>query len=160
MAEMTFNKQLTALPVIDPYNDFISEGGKIWPRIKAVAEANNCVPHMLQVLNAARQAKLRLFYAMYIIGTVRATTKPGNMLRLFRRRRGKTRASNTARGVAKSVPSSRPGQARSSPKSIGVPAASPTRISIYSSRSTASISSSSSVSSQHAKLPQRHCDHG
>jgi hypothetical protein len=26
--------------VVDPYNDFISEGGKIWPRIKAVAEAN------------------------------------------------------------------------------------------------------------------------
>jgi ureidoacrylate peracid hydrolase len=35
------------------------------PRIKAIAEANNCVPHMLQVLNAARQAKLRLFYAMH-----------------------------------------------------------------------------------------------
>src|SRR5215471_10045008 len=32
---------------------FISEGGKIWPRIKAVAEANNCVPHMLEVLQAA-----------------------------------------------------------------------------------------------------------
>jgi ureidoacrylate peracid hydrolase len=65
MAEMTFNKQLTALLVIDPYNDFISEGGKIWPRIKAVAEAYDCVPHMLQVMNAARQAKLRLFYAMH-----------------------------------------------------------------------------------------------
>src|ERR1700726_758726 len=65
MAEMTFNKQLTALLVIDPYNDFISEGGKIWPRIKAVAEAYDCVPHMLQVMNAARQAKLRLFYALH-----------------------------------------------------------------------------------------------
>ncbi len=41
------------------YNDFISEGGKIWPRIKAVAEANNCVPHMQQVLQAAREAKVR-----------------------------------------------------------------------------------------------------
>jgi nicotinamidase-related amidase len=51
--------------VIDPYNDFISEGGKIWPRIKAVAEANNCVPHMLRVLNASREAKLRVFYAMH-----------------------------------------------------------------------------------------------
>ena len=61
----TYDKSLTALLVIDPYNDFISEGGKIWPRIKAVAEANDCVPHMLQVLNAARQAKLRVFYAMH-----------------------------------------------------------------------------------------------
>jgi len=65
MAEVTYGKQLTALLVIDPYNDFISNGGKIWPRIRAVAEANNCVPHMLQVLNAARQAKLPVFYAMH-----------------------------------------------------------------------------------------------
>ena len=32
---------------------------------RAVAEANDCVPHMLQVLNAARKAKLRVFYAMH-----------------------------------------------------------------------------------------------
>jgi len=61
----TYDKGITALLVVDPYNDFISEGGKIWPRIKAVAEANNCVPHMLQILNAARQAKIRVFYAMH-----------------------------------------------------------------------------------------------
>ena len=61
----TYDKGITALLVVDPYNDFISEGGKIWPRIKAVAEANNCIPHMLEVLNAARRAKLRVFYAMH-----------------------------------------------------------------------------------------------
>jgi nicotinamidase-related amidase len=49
MAGLTYDKNLTALLVIDPYNDFISEGGKIWPRIRAVAEANNCVAHMQQV---------------------------------------------------------------------------------------------------------------
>jgi len=63
MANATYDKQRTALLVIDPYNDFISEGGKVWDRIKAVAEANACVPHMLQVLNAARKAGLRVFYA-------------------------------------------------------------------------------------------------
>jgi nicotinamidase-related amidase len=61
----TCDKSNTALLVVDPYNDFISEGGKIWPRIKAVAEANGCVPNMLKVLNAARAAKLRVFYAMH-----------------------------------------------------------------------------------------------
>jgi nicotinamidase-related amidase len=61
----TYDKEITALLVIDPYNDFISEGGKIWGRIRAVAEANDCVPHMLQVLDAARKAKLRVFYAMH-----------------------------------------------------------------------------------------------
>ena len=65
MTTHTYDRNITALLVVDPYNDFISEGGKIWPRIRAVAEANDCVPHMLQVLNAARQAKLRVFYAMH-----------------------------------------------------------------------------------------------
>jgi len=65
MATITYDRDITALLVIDPYNDFISEGGTIWPRIKAVAEAKNCVPNMLQVLNAARRAKLRVFYAMH-----------------------------------------------------------------------------------------------
>src|SRR5574341_484824 len=40
-------------------------GGKLWDRLKTVAEANNCVPHMLQVLNAARKAELRVFYALH-----------------------------------------------------------------------------------------------
>ena len=42
MAKVTYDKQLTALIVIDPYNDFTSEGGKIWDRIRAVAKANDC----------------------------------------------------------------------------------------------------------------------
>ena len=65
MANVTYDKQLTALLVIDPYNDFMSEGGKVWDRLKAVAEANRCVPHMVQVLQAARQAGLLVFYALH-----------------------------------------------------------------------------------------------
>src|SRR5262249_27525788 len=41
------------------------EGGKIWPRVRAVAESNQCIPHMLQVLEAARSAGLRICYAMH-----------------------------------------------------------------------------------------------
>ena len=63
MAKLNFEKEITGLLVIDPYNDFISAGGKVWDRLKGVAETNNCVPHMLQVLNAARKAWLRVFYA-------------------------------------------------------------------------------------------------
>src|SRR3984893_821024 len=65
MTEATYDKEITARLVIDPYNDFISEGGKIWHRLKAVAEANQCVPNMLRVLNAARKAGLRVFYALH-----------------------------------------------------------------------------------------------
>ena len=62
---MTYEKDLTGLVVIDPYNDFISEGGKVWDRLKGVAAANQCVPHMRQVLGAARQADIRVFYALH-----------------------------------------------------------------------------------------------
>jgi nicotinamidase-related amidase len=65
MTKLKFDPAITALLVIDPYNDFISEGGKLWDRLKAVAEANQCVPHMLQVLQAVRQAKLRVFYPLH-----------------------------------------------------------------------------------------------
>jgi nicotinamidase-related amidase len=65
MERVTYDRRHTALLVIDPYNDFISEGGKVWDRLKGVAEANRCVPNMLQVLNAARGARLGVFYALH-----------------------------------------------------------------------------------------------
>jgi len=65
MTKVTYSKPVTALLVIDPYNDFISEGGKVWERLKAVAQANGCVPHMLQVLSASRKAGIRVFYALH-----------------------------------------------------------------------------------------------
>jgi hypothetical protein len=34
-----FKKDLTGLLVVDPYKDFISEGGVLWPLIKEIAEA-------------------------------------------------------------------------------------------------------------------------
>src|SRR5512138_2301837 len=65
MANLKFDKEITALLVIDPYNDFISEGGKVWDRLAAVARANHCVPNMLKVLQAARKAGLPVFYALH-----------------------------------------------------------------------------------------------
>ena len=65
MTNLNFDKETTALLVIDPYNDFVSEGGKIWDRIKHVAEETNTVPHMSQLLAAARQVGLRVFYALH-----------------------------------------------------------------------------------------------
>jgi nicotinamidase-related amidase len=107
-----YDKGVTALLVVDPYNDFISEGGKIWPRIKAVAEANNCVPHMLEVLNAARNAKLRVFFAMH------HRYRPGDYetwkyVAPVQRAAWHTRRSNTGPGAANSAPNSCRRRARS-----------------------------------------------
>ena len=65
MAAVTYSKDMTGLVVIDPYNDFISEGGKVWDRLKGVIETNNCVGHMEQVLAAARSADIGVFYALH-----------------------------------------------------------------------------------------------
>jgi len=66
--------------VIDPYNDFISEGGILWPLIKEVAEAVECVPNMIAVLVAARAAGIQVFFAPRIIATTgrKMNSKAGN----------------------------------------------------------------------------------
>ena len=65
MTDLRLDKEKAALVVIDPYNDFISEGGKLWERVKNVAEANQCVPNMLRVLTAARKAEVLICYALH-----------------------------------------------------------------------------------------------
>src|ERR1700682_4672958 len=63
MSAPVFEKVLTGLLVVDPYNDFISERGILWPLIKEIAEAVQCVPNMLAVLLAARAAGIRVISA-------------------------------------------------------------------------------------------------
>jgi len=63
MADVTLRLSQAGLLVVDPYNDFISDGGKLWPRIREVVEANQCVPHMIEILEATRSAGVRIFYS-------------------------------------------------------------------------------------------------
>jgi nicotinamidase-related amidase len=125
MGTVTYEKAITGLLVIDPYNDFISEGGKLWDRVKRVAEANNCVPHMLQVLNAARAAGLRVFYALH------HRYRPGDYetwkyIAPVQKSAWLHKTSSTGRGAASSVPNSNRNQEMSLPSGIGVQAGSPT----------------------------------
>jgi nicotinamidase-related amidase len=72
MAIPMYDKKVTAPLVIDPYNDVNSEGGEIWDRIKAVAEANSCIPNMLQVLNA-RETRGSGIHQLIVIGLIAHT---------------------------------------------------------------------------------------
>jgi len=65
MTALEYDTTTTGLLIVDPYNDFISEGGKFWEKVRIVAEVNHCVPNMLRTLQAARRAKLRVFYALH-----------------------------------------------------------------------------------------------
>jgi len=60
-AANTYPKDETALLIIDPYNDFLSDGGKLWPSAKEVAEGIGLLDHMRAVLAAARAHGFRVF---------------------------------------------------------------------------------------------------
>jgi nicotinamidase-related amidase len=51
----------TALLFVDPYNDFLSEGGKLWPRVAETATRVNLHAHLRAVRDAARAAGLPVF---------------------------------------------------------------------------------------------------
>lgn len=51
----------TALLLLDPYNDFLSEGGKLWPLVAPVANEVNLLDNLRSVAAAARAAGIRIF---------------------------------------------------------------------------------------------------
>lgn len=50
-----YTKDNTALVLIDPYNEVLSEGGKIWPRLKEVAESVNLHSNLRKILSVVRR---------------------------------------------------------------------------------------------------------
>ena len=60
---LTYEPELTGLLIVDPYNDFLSEGGKLYELSRSTLEANDVVEHMRRVLAAARTAGVQVFIA-------------------------------------------------------------------------------------------------
>jgi nicotinamidase-related amidase len=52
----------TGLLLVDPYNDFLSDGGKLWPDIKAVAEAVDLLAHLRALVEATRRVGVAVLY--------------------------------------------------------------------------------------------------
>ena len=61
MTTANYPPDRTGLLLIDPYNDFLSEGGKLWPMVKDIAAEENLLDHLRQIVVAARSAKIQLF---------------------------------------------------------------------------------------------------
>ena len=57
MSELHYEPSRTALLLVDPYNDFLSEGGKIWPMVKGVAGEVGLLDHLRAIVAGARSAK-------------------------------------------------------------------------------------------------------
>lgn len=56
-----YDPSRTGLLLVDPYNDFLSEGGKLWPRVKEVAQQVGLIDNMKAVVAAARARGIRVF---------------------------------------------------------------------------------------------------
>lgn len=57
----TYSADNTALLIVDPYNDFMSEGGKLNGMIQATAEEIDFYAHLRQIIPAARRNGLQVF---------------------------------------------------------------------------------------------------
>lgn len=53
----------TALVIIDPYNDFLSEGGKLYPFCKETVETIGVVSKLASIMSAARSKGILVVYA-------------------------------------------------------------------------------------------------
>jgi nicotinamidase-related amidase len=60
-AKLTYDPARTGLLFVDPYNDFLSEGGKLWPRVKEVAEQVGLIDNLKAVVKTVREKGIQVF---------------------------------------------------------------------------------------------------
>ncbi|MDX3761883.1 isochorismatase family cysteine hydrolase [Streptomyces mirabilis] len=58
----TYDSSRTAVLLVDPYNDFLSEGGKLWPALKRVATDVGLLDNLRAVVAAGRREHLQIFF--------------------------------------------------------------------------------------------------
>lgn len=62
MSLLNYARDKTGLLLVDPYNDFLSEGGKLSDMARPVAEAVGTLHNLRQVVAAVRAAGIQVFY--------------------------------------------------------------------------------------------------
>ncbi|MFL4908253.1 cysteine hydrolase [Streptomyces sp. MMS24-I2-30] len=58
----TYDPRHTAVLMVDPFNDFISEDGKVWPHLKPVATEVGLLDHLRSVVGSARETGVRVMF--------------------------------------------------------------------------------------------------
>jgi nicotinamidase-related amidase len=59
---VSYDPSTTSILLVDPYNDFLSEGGKLWPRARAVAEQVNLLDHLQAIVRVARDKGFKVYF--------------------------------------------------------------------------------------------------
>ena len=138
---MNYDASTTAILLIDPYNDFLSEGGKLWPRVKAVAEEAHLLSHLREVVSTARTQAFKIIFVphhRWQAGDYVSFDNPSP----YQLGSAKAQVFAKTAGAEHFMTTSSPRRATSLRSSIGDRAALPTPTSICNSSSTASATSS------------------
>ncbi|WP_201841141.1 isochorismatase family cysteine hydrolase [Microvirga zambiensis] len=61
MTRPAYDPTRTGLLFVDPYNDFLSEGGKLWPRVKDVAEQVGLIDNLKAIVATVRERNIQVF---------------------------------------------------------------------------------------------------
>jgi len=59
--DQPYARERTALLFIDPYNDFLSDGGKLWPKVAGVAQQVGLLENLRTVTAAICEAANRVW---------------------------------------------------------------------------------------------------
>jgi nicotinamidase-related amidase len=62
MTVPNYRAQSTAILLVDPYNDFLSKGGKLWERTKDIAEKVNLLDNLRNIIADARKANVKIYF--------------------------------------------------------------------------------------------------
>jgi nicotinamidase-related amidase len=62
MPNPVYDAQRTALLLVDPYNDFLSDGGKLFPMLRDIAADVRLLDNLRATVNAARKADIQVIY--------------------------------------------------------------------------------------------------
>ncbi|MDI7863518.1 cysteine hydrolase [Rhizobiaceae bacterium n13] len=63
MSDTTYDAEATGLLIVDPYNDFISEGGKLYGYCEETIKRLDTVENMKRVMASCRKSGIRIFIA-------------------------------------------------------------------------------------------------
>ena len=62
MSNPVYDAQRTGLLLVDPYNDFLSDGGKLFPMLRDIAADVRLLDNLRVTVDTARKTDIQVFY--------------------------------------------------------------------------------------------------
>ena len=60
-----YSSENTAILIVDPFNDFLSDGGKLWSTTKETVKGVNLIENLKNLLSAARSLDIKIVYVQH-----------------------------------------------------------------------------------------------